>query len=203
MQSREYASAWIRRPPPAGRYCSSTIDCGTTEPLTTVSSSGPVKRRHSPLTATCPFQPFTGPAPRQVSPDGQSAFVSHDVVAVTEHVFGATGCTRWRAFATRIADTVTRTCVRVALRSFQPATKRPAKPVGIFPRTFFVMRIVTSSDGLEPVTCLRTRTRAGVSPKAVVWPVDDGGGSSRKRGLAARVGSGRSCNLHVNARGVD
>src|ERR1051326_3074644 len=146
MQSRAYASAWMRTPPSAGRYCSSTIDCGTTEPSTTSSSSDPEKRRHSPLTAACPFQPLTGPAPRQVSPDGQSAFVSQAMVVLTEHVFGATGCTRWRALATKSAETVTRTCVRLALRLFQPATKRPAKPVGIFPRTFFVMRTVTPRD---------------------------------------------------------
>ena len=67
---------------------------------------------------------------------------------------GMSGVARMRSFATRIAETVTRTWVRLTALSFQPATKRPAKPVGRPPFTFFVIRTVTS-----PMRCRGSRAR--------------------------------------------
>src|SRR2546427_5099819 len=169
-----------------------------TSPSPTRSSAAPMKRRHSPLAALCPAHPSTGPSPKHDSPAGQSPSVAHGVSAV-EHVRGTTGVARVRSFSTRIAETLTRTWVRLACLSFQPATRRPAKPVGSPPFTFFVILTVTSSDGVEPCMRFFTLRRAVRPPFTAVASFDGGGGRTRQRGFPAPAGLGGSGTVDVKA----
>src|SRR5262249_29094012 len=120
-------------------------------------------------------------------------------VSAIEQVRGTSGAARSRSFSTRIAETVTRTCVSVVCLSFQPATSRPAKPVGSPPFTFFVILTVTSSDGVGPCRRFFTLRRPAGPPLTAVGSFAGGGGPSRQRGLPAPAGFGGSGTVKVKS----
>src|SRR5206468_2839309 len=90
----------------------------------------------------------------------------------------------------------------LACLSFQPATRRPAKPVGSAPFTFFVILTVTSSDGIGPCRRFLILRRAARPPLTAVASFDWGGGRSRQRGLPAPAGFGGSGSANVKSRAV-
>src|SRR5262249_3730533 len=92
--------------------------------------------------------------------------------------------------------------VRLACLSFQPAIRRPAKPVGSPPFTFFVILTVTSSDGVGPCRRFFTLRRAARPPFTAVGSFDGGGGRSRQRGLRVPAGFGGSGTVNVKSRAL-